>query len=143
MTWTYSGDPSELTAGVPKDAVRLTIGDTESSDPLLSDEEICWLYRQEGDLTLAALACCRAIRAKLSKLVDFSADGTAMQLSQKVRQYAALEEELRTALGYTAIPYAGGLLVAEKESWDENTADTQPAFRRDGSPETENDETSL
>jgi len=143
MVWSYSGNPAELTEGLPKDAVRLTIGDTESSDPLLSDEEILWLYRQEGDLTLAAIACCQVIRAKLSRLVDFSADGTSMQLSQRVKHYAALEEELRTELSYTAIPYAGGLLVDEKTSWDANTADVQPAFRRDGSPDTENDETSL
>ena len=45
MTFTYVGDPS-LSA---RERVRFLIGDTESTDPHLQDEEIAWLLSIHGD----------------------------------------------------------------------------------------------
>ena len=39
MTFTYSGDPSST----QKDAIRLLIGDTDATKPLMQDEEITFL----------------------------------------------------------------------------------------------------
>ena len=42
MTWTYSGNPSST----ERDAVRFLVGDTDTNDQLLSNEEIDYLVTQ-------------------------------------------------------------------------------------------------
>ena len=42
MTWTYSGDP----ATNARDSIRFLVGDTDTNDQLVSDEEIAWTNSQ-------------------------------------------------------------------------------------------------
>lgn len=45
MTWSYSGNP----ATTPKDLYRFKIGDTISTDPVLTDEEITYVLTETTD----------------------------------------------------------------------------------------------
>jgi len=50
MTWTYSGNPANSSS----DAVRFLIGDTDTTDQLISNEEIAYLVTVHGNIRRVA-----------------------------------------------------------------------------------------
>ena len=108
MTWSYQ-DPTQSS----KDAVRFTIGDTVSTDPLLSDEEINFLLTDSA-VDEASYYGALAIAAKFSRSVDKSVGKIRISNSQKTKQYQDLAKELWLKMGILAVPTAGGLYESEK-----------------------------
>lgn len=105
MTWTYSGNP----ANSPLDAVRYQIGDTQESDPLLSNEEIQYeLARSGNDVLRAAVKCCEAIAARFARLANSTIGKTSIQAEAKFKQYTQKTQELRRQVTSRGIPYVGG-----------------------------------
>lgn len=71
MSWSYD-DPSSSST----DAVRFLIGDTDESDPLLSDEEIEYaLSTAGGSVYQAAHDACYAIASKMSRMATSKSVG--------------------------------------------------------------------
>lgn len=105
MTWTYSGNP----ANSSRDAVRFLVADTDSNDPLITDEEIAYLLDLYTEAPSAAVGAARAIAAKFSREADQArtvGDLTLSEsLSQKSTQYHHLGDHLAgLASGITAPP---------------------------------------
>lgn len=117
MTWTYSGDP----ASNNRDAVRFLVGDTDTTDQLISDEEIAYLLDVYIEAPSAAVGAARSIAAKFSRQSDQARTVGDLSLSesfsQKSNQYHHLGDHLAgIASGITAppIPVANtGALGAE------------------------------
>ncbi len=126
MTWTYSGNPSAS----QKDQVRFLVGDTDTTDQLLQDEEITWLLGQEGQPLAAAAAALEALAARFARQVDKAVGDLRLSLSQKAASFAARAAELRSRLALAAAPYAGGLSEAEKAAAEGEADLVQPAFKR-------------
>lgn len=128
MTWTYGGDPSAN----DRDAVRFLIGDTDTTDQQLSDEEIAFLLTDRGSVAAAAHAAVLALIARLARLVDKSVGDLRLSYSQRQAAYKTLlgQIERRMALR-TATPFAGGISVAQKDSVGDDTDRVVPAFERD------------
>ena len=105
MTWTYSGNP----AANERDAVRFLVADTDSTDPLITDEEIAYLLTLYTEAPHAAVGAARAIAAKFSRQAD-QARGVgdlslSESLSQKSFQYHHLGDHLAgLASGITLPP---------------------------------------
>lgn len=95
MTWTYSGDP----AANSRDAVRFLVADTDSTEPLISDEEIAYLLDLYSEAPLAAVGAARAIAAKFSRESDQARTvgdlSLSESLSQKSQQYHHLGDHLQ------------------------------------------------
>lgn len=95
MTWSYSGDPSESEV----DEIRFLIGDTDTSDQLIQDEEIQFLYDQwypvHGTTFYVASIACETIAAKLAREISYSADGVSVSLSELQAKFKAQAETLR------------------------------------------------
>lgn len=99
------------------DRVRLLIGDTDATDPLLSDNEVetCVAYRTyESDtlgtvvnLPAAAADAAAAIAAKFGREFNFAEDTQRFDRAQKVSHYLALEESLRRRSGGEAVSVGG------------------------------------
>ena len=68
MVWSYSGDPSSS----DRDALRFLIGDTDTSDQQLVNEELDYLLTEHGAVGPAGIAACRAMIGKYARLVDQS-----------------------------------------------------------------------
>ena len=64
MTWSY--DNTVLSTS-NKDAVRLIIGDTDTADQLLADEEIDYYLTKHGVVLRAASESARAVAAKFAR----------------------------------------------------------------------------
>lgn len=124
MSWSYSGDPgaSDL------DEVRFLIGDTDTDDQQLSDEEINYLLTSTGSVQAAALGAARSLWAKYSRMVDQKTGDIDIKYSQRKDAYAALIRQLQ--LGMLPVPYAGGISEDDKQVDEADSDVVQPAFTR-------------
>jgi hypothetical protein len=117
LTWSYSENPSTSTL----DAVRFEIGDTNSADPQLQDEEIEFVILQEANLKYAAAACCDRLAANYARQGDKNVGKLRLRLEQRFQQYLQLAVRLRSQAGSSPIPFAGGISVADKRARELNT----------------------
>jgi len=93
MSWSY--DPNNLsttTSSGRLNTVRLIVGDTETTDQLIQNEEIAFSLSQSNDnVYYAASLVCRLIAAKFSRLVDTSLDNAiSAKYSTRAKQYQQL-----------------------------------------------------
>lgn len=134
MTWTYSGDP----ATNARDSIRFLVGDTDTNDQLVNDEEIAWINNQVAgsdaattDLYTSAYRVMITIASKFSRLADQTVGDMKVSLSQKADNARTQAEELKTLAGrenMVPIPYAGGISVADKEIDRANPDRVDPFF---------------
>jgi hypothetical protein len=127
VAWTYSGDP----ASSARDAIRFLVGDTDTNDQLLSDEEIAWVNTEAtgsptstDSLYEAAVRCCITIAAKLAREADKQIGDLSVKLSQRAGAYRTQADELRTLAqreGSVPVPYAGGITISDKDIDEENS----------------------
>lgn len=137
MTWTYSGDP----AANARDAVRFLVGDTDTNDQLVTDEEIAWTNNQvtgsdtaTTDLYTVAYRVMVTIASKFSRLADQTIGDMSVSMSQKADNARAQADQLRALAGrenLVPVPYAGGISVADKDV-DRNNADRVDPFFTSG-----------
>ena len=126
VNWTYSGDPGAS----PKDAVRFLIGDTDTTDQLLGDEEIDYLVTTAGTTNEAAAQACEAISVG-GRLVDKEVDDLVIKARQRSEQYQKLASALRKRrVGSRMGVFAGGVSISDKESRRTDTDVPSPAFNR-------------
>lgn len=106
----FSYDETNLstdTAAGRLNAVRLLVGDTDTSDPQSQDEEIIFALAQNGDnVYLTASWIARSIAAKYARLVDTDLDG---QLNEKYSQLQTHYKGLSDTLEYQGKTTSGGL----------------------------------
>lgn len=96
MAWTYT-DPTTS----DKDAVRFLVGDTDSTEPLVQDEEIEYVLTLRatvaGDVNYwAAADVAEAIAAKFARQIDKSVGSLQGSFKQKHDHYVELARRLRT-----------------------------------------------
>ena len=136
MTFTYDVDDlGTTTASGRRNAVRFLVGDTDSTDVQVQDDEITFALAQSSDNVYEAGAyCCRAIAAKYSRRVDTELDGAlSASYSDLHAHYMALAENLeaeskkQSGLGIKA----GGLSKADISVVRQDTDRVPPSFRRD------------
>ena len=91
MSWTYT-DPNTS----DRDKIRFLIGDTDSTDPLLSDEEIAFtLAEAGGSVYQAGHDSCYAIAAKFSRMAQSKSVGDlSISYADRAAAYAAQAERL-------------------------------------------------
>lgn len=135
MSFTY--DPS-----TPLGQVRLYIGDTVSTNAVLTDADINGLLAVYTSPISTAVALCYALAGKYSRAVSFSVEGLSISNSQKSDHYLNLAKELRYLVGSDggADPaglggvgaigdaFVGGTSQGEMTSVDEDTDRTESAF---------------
>ena len=98
MAWTYSGDPDSSAL----DSIRFLVGDTDTNDQLLANEEISWVNKQVSGSTTStdaiytvAYRCMLTIASKFSRLAD-QAVGICVSMSQKAKGAREQARELLT-----------------------------------------------
>ncbi len=117
MTWTYSGNPADSNL----DAIRYYIGDTDTSDQLLNNEEINFELTENGSgLYRTASACLRKIVAR-GRFVDKSVDGLSVSASQRANQAMELANYYDRKATRSTVIYAGGMSESEARDFDDDT----------------------
>jgi hypothetical protein len=137
MTWTYGGAPGTTTSATRRDAVRLLVGDTDTTDQQVTDEEIAFALSQTSDdIYNAGALMCRTIAGKYSRLVDTSIESVSSSYSQRAKQYSELavrlvKEGKRLGSVGLGVPVAGGMSISEMESVEDDLDRVPSAFRVD------------
>lgn len=131
-SWTYGADFT-----TQRDRVRRLIPDVKVSNQLLTDTEVALFCTggalEQADDYLAAAMCCETIADSL--MVDISAGGTSVSLSQQFDHWMARAEKLRDLSGTIAVsssaPYAGGISIADVVAREADTDRVVPFFARE------------
>ena len=124
MTWTYGGDPTAN----DRDEVRFLIGDTDTADELISDEEIAYFTSNYSDNILAAAYAAESLAAKFTRKADMAIGKLRIGASKQAENFNALAANLfdRARAGISV----GGLTISGKEDLREDSDAVQPSFRR-------------
>lgn len=134
--FTYDIDDLQTTtANGRRNSVRFLVGDTDSTDVQISDDEILFALAQNGDNIYAAGAfCCRALAAKYARRVDTELDGAlSASYSDMHKHYIAMSENLdaeyrkSSGLGIKA----GGMTISSIDNVRSDDDRVSPSFRRD------------
>ena len=136
MAWSYSGDPDSSAL----DAIRFLIGDTDTNDQLLANEEVSWVNAQVSGSTTSTDAlytvahrCMITIASKFSRLADQSVGDMRVDMFQKAENARLQAKELKILAqseGGTPTPYSGGITVSDKETDQDNSNLIKPSFRQ-------------
>lgn len=137
MAWSY--DPTDLdttTASGRLNTVRLLVGDTETLDQQVQNEEITFGLSENGDNVYYAGAwIARAIASKYSRKVNTSLDGALKaDYSDLAKQYKVLADDLEyqgKTSGAVIGVLAGGITKSGVEAVRANTNRIEGSFRRD------------
>jgi len=125
MTWTYGNDPANST----RDELRLLVGDTDTSDQLLTDEEVAYYLAGNGDDALAAApAACEGIAAHYSRQTDTVNQGLSVNASKRAAAYLTLANDLRDRASALGEVFCGGLTISGKDLLADDSDAIQPAF---------------
>jgi hypothetical protein len=128
MSWSYV-DPTKNA----KDAVRLLIGDTNSKDPLLYDNEIQYFLAQySGSVLQTAIRCLESVMTKFSRMADESVGSVKINYSQRAKGAMVAMDQMRRRLAIDGdlSAYAGGLSQADKQATTANTDRVKPDFSK-------------
>jgi hypothetical protein len=137
MAWSY--DPTDLdttTASGRLNTVRLLVGDTETLDQQVQNEEITFGLSENGNNVYYAGAwIARAISSKYSRKVNTSLDGALKaDYSDLAKQYKVLADDLEyqgKTSGAVIGVLAGGITKSGVEAVRANTNRIEGSFRRD------------
>lgn len=95
MTWTYTNDPSV----VARDKVRFLIGDTDTANQLITDEEIAFLLAEwNNDGYVSAARGCDALAARFAAKSDQSKSVGDLSLTTHYGEQATRYMALGAAL---------------------------------------------
>jgi hypothetical protein len=136
MAWSY--DEGNLNTGDTLgrlNAVRLLIGDTDTNDQQVQDEEIVFGLAQANNNVYGAGAwVCRVIAAKYSRNVDSEISGALKESASQLQDhYNSLADNLEyqgQKLGGLGIA-AGGIKVSTVDGVRANTNRVKPEFNKD------------
>lgn len=138
MAWSYDAD--NLTTDDQSgriNVVRFLVGDTDTNDQLVQNEEVIFALGQtNNNVYYAAAQCAMALSSKFARKVDVKLDGALSGqydgLSKKYRELAfQLKQDGLRNSGRSFSIVAGGLTVSSIDVNRQNTNRVQPSFRRD------------
>lgn len=138
MAWTYdSTDLSTATAAGRLNAVRLLVGDTDSTDEQVQDEEIVFsLSETQDNVYFAASWLAKTIASKYSRRVDTDLDGQLSAKYSQLREHyiglsVTLEQQGKKYSGTSMGVRYGGLKISQVDAVREDTDRVTAAFRMD------------
>ena len=103
-----------------KDTIRFLLQDTDSTEPLLQDEEIQYYItrlRDTWSLEYIASVLADTLAARYAREASYSADGVSVNLAQQAQQFRDLAANLRSQhknLLVGGLPDVGGITPGEE-----------------------------
>lgn len=130
MSWSYGNSPSTSAT----DAVRFLVGDTDTNDQLVTNEEVAYAIASTSSSVQAAAMLARALQAKFARQADKAVGDLRISASQRADAFMALAEQLESsaAVGAVPVPVAGGISILDKHAAEDDTDRVQPAFTKGG-----------
>jgi hypothetical protein len=133
--WTYdSSDLGVSTSTGRLNSVRLLVGDTDTTDQQVQNEEVTFSLSQASDnIYNAASWICRVVAAKYSRLVTTQIDGALKaEYSGLAGQYALLASQIevlgKKTSGKALGVFAGGISSTQAYVVEQDADRVKPAF---------------
>lgn len=113
--------------------VRFWVGDTDTTHQEVQDEEIEFALSLRPNVYAASADVARSIAAKYTRKVDEAAGDHKKSYSQRAKAFLALSYQLENkAVGTSgAMPYAGGISMADKRRQECDSDRVKPQFNLD------------
>lgn len=120
----------DLTLTASKDIVRFLVADTNINEPLVADEEIAFaLSTAGGHVQRTALAVAKQIARQFARQASLATPDLRVEFRDRAEQYRQLVKDLERDLQRSnAMPYAGGISVADMQAAEADTDRVRPAF---------------
>lgn len=137
MAWSYdASDLDTTTASGRLNTVRLLLGDTDTLDQQVQNEEIAFALSQTNDnVYFAAAWLARTVASQYARKVNVQLDGSlSADYSDLAKQYTSLAETLEyqgKKAGAIIGVVAGGLTKSDINAVRTNTDRIEGSFRRD------------
>ena len=137
MAWSYDATNLGTASEAERiNSVRLLVGDTDTNDQQVQNEEITFALNQTNDnVYYAAAWAARSIAAQYSRRVTQNLSGAlSANYSDLANQYSqlALDLELNGKKAGASIGVvAGGISISTVDNVRQNTDRVPPSFRRD------------
>lgn len=137
MAWSYdASDLDTTTASGRLNTVRLLLGDTDTLDQQVQNEEITFSLSQTNDnVYFAAAWLARTVASQYARKVNVQLDGSlSADYSDLAKQYTSLAETLEyqgKKAGAIIGVVAGGLTKSDINAVRTNTDRIEGSFRRD------------
>jgi len=137
MAWSYDEtDLGTTTTSSRLNSVRLLLGDTDTNDQQVQNEEIIFALAQaNNNIYYAAAWAARTIASQYARRVNTSLDGAlSADYSNLSKQYSVLADNLEyqgKKSGATVGIKAGGITKTAVDGIRANTDRIAPSFRRD------------
>ena len=137
MAWSYDAtDLDTTTASGRLNTVRLLLGDTDTTDQQVQNEEVTFALAQSNDnVYFAAAWLSRTVASQYARKVDVSLDGAlSAKYSTLSKQYTSLAETLEyqgKKAGAVVGVVAGGITKSGITTVRANTDRVEGSFRRD------------
>lgn len=130
MTWTY-----DTSLSTSRDKVRLLVGDTDTNDQQLSDEEITFITSEETNVYRAAALASRTLAAKYARLVGSSVESLRFFASDRFDHYTQLARQLeeqasKVSGSSVGSPVITGISIDAIESVEDDTDRVGSAFKK-------------
>jgi len=137
MAWSYDAmNLGTSTLAERINSVRLLVGDTDTNDQQVQNEEVTFALNQTSDnVYYAAAWCARSIAAQYSRRVTQNLSGAlSADYSDLQDHYTSLAETLEhqgKKTGAVLGVKAGGISIATVDNVRQDTDRVPPSFRRD------------
>jgi hypothetical protein len=127
MTWTYNLAALSTT---PLFQVRFLVGDTDTLDQQMQDEELNFALQLRPSIWGASAMCCAALASNLSRQADVVDKDLRSTYSQRAAAYArrAQQYEAQAQARSGSLPYGGGLTYSDKFTQQNNPDLVKPQF---------------
>ena len=137
MSWSYHNMPGTDSPANRKDYVRLNVGDTDTNDQQITDEEInAALTTAVDDVFVASSLVARMLSAKYSRLsnLQMGEGALALEMDKIAARYDTLAtnmEKQAKRVSSTSIgsPLAGGLTKSEIKDYETDPDWNEPRFK--------------
>jgi len=130
MAWSYDPNLSST-----RDQVRFLVGDTDTNDQLVQNEEITFALLDNPNIYRAAATVARAIAARLAREVTLvgSPGGIELDAQKQSQRFTDLakELELKAKTSGAVRMFAGGISKSDKDARASDGDRVQGAFTVD------------
>ncbi len=122
-----------MTVTVDLDTIRTLVGDTDTTTPILSDDQINLIVDGYTSPRLAAAAVALAIAGLYSRKVSFSLEGLSIKNSDKAAAYRELATQLRIEASNESGQFGfgvSGVSIAAVEAAEDNDDRMPSTFKK-------------
>ena len=123
----FSYDPTDLADEFNR--LRLEIGDTDSKDPLLDDDEVIKVQAEEDSFYMRASTCCSLIASKLIRRAKYRIGQFSEDARSEYDRYTIMASNF-AKLASKSYPWAASISVATKETNETDTSLVKPKFKK-------------